>query len=179
MNEAHFHVVCTRDEARKIIDNHKKYWVSNCGCRESGPGCNRSRMDVCLFFDTHMGGTGSNFKEVDNTFVEGILQEAETTHLVTRPFRYEDDKTRIQGICFCCDDCCYYFTESQNQCDKGVLIEQTDINSCEQCGQCVTVCYFGARKIFDDTLEINQENCYGCGLCTDVCPAECIQMVKR
>lgn len=62
-----------------------------------------------------MGGTGSNFNKVNKEFVEGILQKAETTHLVTRPFRYEDNKTRIQGMCFCCDDCCYYFTESQKR----------------------------------------------------------------
>lgn len=178
MSEEHFHFVCTRDEARDIIDQHDKYWVSNCGCRESGPGCNRSRMDVCLFFDTQMGGTGSNFREVDREFVESILKEAEDTHLVTRPFRYEDDKTRIQGICFCCDDCCYYFAKPSAEVDKGVYIEKTN-DDCTNCGTCVDVCYFDARTMEDDTLKIIRDNCYGCGLCVEVCPETCIHMVKR
>ena len=179
-DELHFHFVCTRDEAHEITDQHDRYWVSNCGCRESGPGCKRSRMDVCLFFDTQMGGTGSNFREVDREFVEGILKEAEENHLVVRPFRYEDDKTSIQGICFCCDDCCYYFTaESAAPCDKGTFIEETDMDACTDCAACVEVCYFGARKMTDGNLEVIQNNCHGCGLCIDVCSAGCIRMVER
>lgn len=177
--ELHFHFVCSRDEARNIVDQHSRYWVSNCGCRENGPGCSRSRMDVCLFFDTEMGGTGSGFREVDREFVEGILKEAESSHLVTRPFRYEDDKARIQGICFCCDDCCYYFRESSEPCDRGTLIENTDMGVCNNCGACVEVCYFGARTIAKDRLEVIRTNCYGCGLCLDVCPVSCIRMEKR
>jgi len=178
MTDKHFHVVCTPDEASTIIGEHAQYWVSNCGCREE-KGCNRSRIDVCLFFDTQMGGTGSHFREVDQEFVEGILKEAEDTHLVARPFRYQDDKTRIQGICFCCDDCCYYFVEpSAEPCDKGAYIEKTN-DECTHCGSCVDVCYFDARTLKDDTLAINRDNCYGCGLCVEVCPADCIHMVKR
>ncbi|MBU7025472.1 MAG: 4Fe-4S binding protein [Theionarchaea archaeon] len=178
--EVHFHFVCTRDEAREIIDQHDRFWVSNCGCREGGLGCNRSRMDVCLFFDTQMGGTGSNFREVDREFVEGILAEAEDKHLITRPFRYEDEKTHIQGICFCCDDCCYYFTaESPEPYNKGTFIEKTSTDACTHCAACVEVCYFDARKMVDDKLEVTRDNCYGCSLCVDVCPADCIQMVKR
>lgn len=178
--EVHFHFVCTRDEAREIIGSQNKYWVSNCGCREGGSGCKRSRMDVCLFFDTQMGGTGSNFREVDREFVEGILTEAEDKHLITRPFRYEDDKTSVQGICFCCDDCCYYFTEeSPEPFDKGMFMEKTDMEDCTHCAACVEVCSFDARKMENDNLEVIQDNCYGCGLCIDVCPTDCIQMVKR
>jgi ferredoxin len=181
MNEEnHFHFVCTRDEARIMIGYHSFYWVSNCGCREGGSGCSRSRLDVCLFFDPEMGGTGSGLKEVDRDFVEGILKEAEEKHLVNRPFRYEDDKTRIQGICFCCDDCCYYFTEGgSGSCGKGVFIEKTDRGSCTGCGACVEVCYFGARTLRGGSLEISRDTCYGCGLCVDVCSQGCIEMVKR
>ena len=136
-------------------------------------------MDVCLFFDPAMGGTGSGFKEVDRTFVETILKEAEKTHLVARPFRYEDDKTRVQGICFCCDDCCYYFKTGSELCDKGAFIEETDSESCIACGACVDVCYFGARTLRDEHLEIVREACYGCGLCVDVCSQGSIEMVKR
>jgi len=159
-------------------------------------------MDLCLFFDTaEMQGTGSDFKEVDREFVEGILKEAAEKHLVTRPFRYEADRTRDQGICFCCDDCCGYFKSDEWGCDPGKYIEETDMEACTQCGDCVEVCYFKARKMIDGKLVINQEGyyflkdgstnygnapkgygcygCAGCGLCLDVCPEDCIEMVER
>jgi Pyruvate/2-oxoacid:ferredoxin oxidoreductase delta subunit len=129
-----------------------------------------------------MQGTGSDFHEVDREFVEGILAEAEEKHLVTRPFRYEKDRTRDQGICFCCDDCCWYLThldEEAGACDKGRFIQQTDMDACTHCGDCVDVCYFKVRKMMDDELQVTHDKCAGCGLCFDVCPADCIEMVPR
>lgn len=184
--EPSFHYICTRKEAKEKIGAHERFFISNCGCREGGPGCERSRMDVCLFFDdAEMQGTGSGWKEVDRAFVEGILVEAAEKHLVTRPFRYNEDRIRDQGVCFCCDDCCGYFKGDEWGCDPGIYIEQTDMNACTLCGECEKVCYFGARKIIDGKLEITREKndecygCAGCGLCLDVCPEDCIRMVER
>jgi hypothetical protein len=75
-------------------------------------------MDVCLIFNPDDPGSGSGKKEVTLTEVMGIVQEAEEKHLVARPYR---DKTRTvtDGICFCCDDCCGYFLDPSERCDKG------------------------------------------------------------
>jgi ferredoxin len=175
---SHFHYVATRAQAAALIAAHDKFWVSNCGCREGGPGCNHSRLDVCLFFDPQMGGTGGNFREVDRAFAEGILREAEEKHLVCRPFRYDKDRTRTQGICFCCE-CCGYFPVEEDACDRGRFRERTDITACSQCGACADVCYFGARAMTDGELAVASEKCYGCALCLDVCPEGCIEMVAR
>ena len=175
-----FHYIATLEEAERIVRDHDRFWVSNCGCREGGPGCKRSRVDLCLFFDnSDIKGTGSNFHEVDHEFVDGILKEAKEKHLVSRPFRYENDRTRNQGICFCCDDCCEYFKGSDYPCDKGKFIEKTDREACTDCGDCEDVCYYSARTMADGKLELNRDNCAGCGLCRDVCPVDCIRMVER
>jgi ferredoxin len=180
-DEPHFHYVATRQEAEELIAQAKRFWVSNCGCREKGPGCGRSRLDVCLFFDPQMGGTGSDFREVDAAFVAGIMEEAADRRLVARPFRYEHDKTRTQGICFCCDDCCYYFRgeEEMAECDKGRYVVRTDERACAGCGTCTEVCHFGARALEGDALSVDDEACYGCGLCADVCPEGCVTMAER
>ncbi len=178
--EPHFHYVATLAEAKELIAGADKFWVSDCGCRAGGDGCGRSRVDVCLFFDAQMGGTGANFREVERDFALGIVKEAEDKRLVARPFRYEDDKSRTQGICFCCDDCCWYFREEGvSECDKGKFVERTDMDGCNHCGECVEVCYFGAREVEDDTLAVARDDCFGCGLCADVCPEECIEMAAR
>jgi ferredoxin len=176
--EQPLHYVCTHEEAMKLIETHTEFWVSNCGCRESKSECRRSRMDLCLMFSGDQNSSGSNKHRISIEEVKSIMEEARTKKLVTRPFRSEDrDKT--DGICFCCDDCCGYFLNRDEDCDKGQYIELTDMYKCVHCGACVSVCYFQARRIEDGCLEINRSECYGCGLCLGECPAHAIKMVKR
>jgi NAD-dependent dihydropyrimidine dehydrogenase PreA subunit len=174
------HFVCTRSEARNIVDGHERFWVSNCGCREIRGKCERSRIDVCLQFYEKTAAGDSGLKEISRDQVEAVLMEAETQHLVTRPFRDEQTKSRVEGICFCCDDCCGYFVDPGGyECEKGAFTERTIMDRCTHCGLCADVCYFGVRKMIGGMLLIHENSCYGCGLCLDVCPERCIEMVER
>jgi NAD-dependent dihydropyrimidine dehydrogenase PreA subunit len=174
------HYVCTRDEATRVIDRHTRFWVSNCGCRELRGNCIRSRIDVCLQFREKTAASDSGLREITRADVADILREAETRHLVTRPFRNEQKMEETDGICFCCDDCCGYFTDPGGYiCDRGAQIEHTDLDACTDCGECAKVCYFGARKMSGGTLVLHRDDCYGCALCTDVCPETCIEMAAR
>ena len=176
-----FHYVCTWEKAKKIASRHPRFWVSNCGCREKRDVCSRSRIDLCLTFrEDSPGSGGSGRKEISMVELGEIFHEAKAKHLVTRPFRNEKNMTLTDGICFCCDDCCEYFLNlDETRCDKGASIEKTEKDDCNNCGECVQVCFFGARKMEEEELVVNQNDCYGCGLCTDVCPEYCIQMVPR
>ena len=174
------HYVCTHNEAKELINKHNKFWVSNCGCREGNENkCQQSRIDVCLSFSETDEASGSDRKPVDRTFADGIMKEAEDKNLVTRPWRSED-RTKTEGICFCCNDCCGYFvTPDKYACDKGKYIEKTNMAECTHCGVCEDVCCFKARRMTDDKLEVNREKCYGCGMCVDSCPVECIVTEKK
>ncbi|MGB2696914.1 MAG: 4Fe-4S binding protein [Candidatus Zixiibacteriota bacterium] len=176
-----FHYVCTREEARQLVGQYERFWVLNCGCREARKeGCSRSRIDLCLMFRSDITGSdGSGKKEISRAELEEIFQEARDKHLVTRPFRNDKDRSQTEGICFCCDDCCAYFLDPTEKCDKGELIEKTEQDNCTNCGECVEVCYFKARKMEEDKLQVDQKECYGCGLCVDVCSEGCISMVER
>jgi len=173
------HYVCTRDEARELVQGIERLWVSNCGCRERRAGCKRSRVDVCLMFQPEFSSTDAGVKPVSADFVDELLREAETKHLVTRPFRGFENRSRTDGICFCCDDCCGYFLDDDEPCDKGASKETTDLDQCTHCGLCVDVCYFRARSMKDGGLVVREDACYGCGLCVDVCPESCVRMVPR
>jgi len=181
MSEEKFnmHYVSTREEAKDLVSKFKSFWVSNCGCRESRGKCSRSRMDVCLMFRSDFPPTGSGFRELTRKDVDEILKEAKDKHLVSRPFRNEKNKAQTDGICFCCDDCCGYFLNPEEKCDKGKSIEKTDQEICNNCGDCAQVCYFKARQMNSEELRVDQDKCYGCGLCQDVCPLVCIEMVSR
>ncbi|HEX7402131.1 MAG TPA: 4Fe-4S binding protein [candidate division Zixibacteria bacterium] len=176
-----FHYVCTWDEAKKLTGQHNRFCVENCGCREKKEGgCTRSRMDLCLMFRGDVQtSSDSNKKEITRVEVDEILREAKEKHLVTRPFRNDKDRTVTEGICFCCDDCCGYFLDPTEVCDKGIFIEKTGWDKCTHCGICADVCHFKARIMNEGKLSVDQNNCYGCGLCLEVCPEDCISMASR
>lgn len=111
--------------------------------------------------------------------VDDLLREAAERFLVPRPFRNEDDPARTDGICFCCDDCCFYHLKPEEPCDRGDFVEETDPDLCTACGSCVDVCYFDARILDDDELVTRPADCVGCSLCTVVCPTEAVEMVRR
>lgn len=178
-NELYFHYVSTHEQAEDLIRQNENFWVSNCGCRENAGNCKQSRIDVCLCFNEYDSGSGTDFHQVDKKFAEELMREAKQKNLVTRPFRDEKDFSQTGGICFCCQDCCGYFTDPAEKCDKGIFIEKTDPEVCNDCGLCVEICYFGARTIKNGKLQLNRENCYGCGLCIKNCPLQCIQMINR
>ena len=173
------HYVCTHEQARDLVDSHTRFWVSNCGCREGRAGCARSRIDVCLMFSGDSEASGTGKKEIDARGAQAILEEARDKKLVARPFR-DDARCGTEGICFCCDDCCGYFLNPEEKCDKGELVAETDLEACTDCGACTDLCHFQARSMdAQGKLAVDAEACYGCGLCRTACPEDCIQMVER
>jgi electron transfer flavoprotein alpha subunit len=49
---------------------------------------------------------------------------------------------------------------------------------CIGCGACVDVCPFGALKLIDDIATVNDQ-CTACGACLDVCPVEALKLPER
>jgi Na+-translocating ferredoxin:NAD+ oxidoreductase subunit B len=172
------HYVCTHAEAERLIRASSWFSISNCGCRESRGGCGQSRMDVCLSFDPGDPGSGSGCRPVGLEEALEVLAEARAKRLITRPWRTADRKGTA-GVCNCCSDCCGYFTDENEHCDKGSMIEQTDMATCTHCGACAPECSFGARVMSDGGLSIDRDRCFGCGLCVDSCPVGCITMTGR
>jgi dihydropyrimidine dehydrogenase (NAD+) subunit PreA len=53
------------------------------------------------------------------------------------------------------------------------------VEKCSKCYSCITACSdsgFNAISIVDEYPAVDESRCDGCGLCTCVCPQECIEM---
>jgi len=173
------HYVCTKSEAENLIKKQKKFGMTICRCRKAKGACKRSRKDVCLYFIEDSSNKKYSPKEISPAAAKDILNEAREKHLVSRPFRDEKTLSRTTGICFCCDDCCWYFLYGNEECNKGKFMEKTDMKKCASCGACVKFCYFKARELKNKKLKVNQDKCYGCGICAEICPEKSVKMTKR
>ena len=55
----------------------------------------------------------------------------------------------------------------------------TDISLCDDCGDCVDRCQFGAREMANGSLSFNPGLCFGCSLCVSTCPTNAITLVDK
>jgi Pyruvate/2-oxoacid:ferredoxin oxidoreductase delta subunit len=174
------HFICTREEAKKLISKQTNFWVSNCECKLYNTNPNRvESMDVCLLFKETNDLGWKDLQKISKEDVLELLLVAKQSHTIMKAFRNQNLLKTIGGICFCSHECFGYFKEKNATYDKGKSIEKTDFTRCSNCGVCINICEFHARKMVDDKLKVDHTACYGCGLCADVCPMECIDMVSR
>jgi electron transport complex protein RnfB len=172
-----FHFVCTHQEAEELIRAQAELWISDCGCRASAKDKCRSRTDLCLAFFKEPVSGGANLRPAKLADALEVLAETDRHHLVTRPFT--DGAGKVKGMCICCDCHCDYFHDPSlaGSCAPGRFVAVSDEATCDGCGVCVPVCYFGARS--KEGALVDSARCAGCGLCVEVCPAGATAMEKR
>lgn len=59
---------------------------------------------------------------------------------------------------------------------SGLDVADKNDEKCVGCGKCLEACRYGA---FDDDFKLRKDRCEGCAVCTIVCPADALKMVKR
>jgi NAD-dependent dihydropyrimidine dehydrogenase PreA subunit len=67
---------------------------------------------------------------------------------------------------------------------KGEYVSLVNRDACDGCGgapRCQSRCIFGALKFSPTTnkVHVNQMQCWGCGLCSSVCPNDAITLIPR
>ncbi len=170
----------TLEEIEKILKNAKIISVENCACRTRERNCEYP-MEVCIGLDDLARycikrGIG---KEI--TFKEAldIIKLAEDKGLVHMTANSDNPNV----ICNCCTCCCSLMkavieTGNKKALAKSRYRAQIDDSLCDDCLICTEACHFECLVDKNGKLYQNTENCYGCGLCTRVCPQRAIKLVE-
>jgi dihydropyrimidine dehydrogenase (NAD+) subunit PreA len=66
---------------------------------------------------------------------------------------------------------------------KKDVVASIDAEACTLCGMCYYACRDGGHQAYelsgDGPPVPDSDKCYGCGLCVEICPVECISLVPR
>ena len=54
-----------------------------------------------------------------------------------------------------------------------------DQSLCTMCGKCIDLCRFDAIHLKEGNMEISEISCDGCFLCSRICPANAIEMIRN
>lgn len=187
-------IVMPSDIIKSVINKAEDIVIMNkCLCRNSTE-CNDYPRDLgCIF----MGKTTKKISRKhcrEVTSAEAIehidkCNDAGLIHIMGRNrmdsvwmgVRPEDE---LLTICNCCPCCCLWRVYPnlsdtiQNDFYKlpGVSIE-LDIDECVGCGKCEEVCFAKCISIENSKAMIDEDVCIGCGQCSNNCPTNAIKLI--
>ncbi|MHA1343454.1 MAG: ATP-binding protein [Promethearchaeota archaeon] len=175
-------------EIFEIISRSKVFGIGKCYCRTKHKRCDNP-IYTCILLGIKAGRSlyeinyrDVAFEKVSKDKIIDILKMCDDAGLVHQLI-YFPDPNYYYVICICCTCCCEaihnYKTFLVPKIVKSDFIEQTNRKICVNCGSCVSICPFDARKIIEGELVISKNNCFGCGVCIRKCPENAIQLIKR
>jgi len=193
-NENALHVL-DYERASEVIKTASQRGVGICYCRHKmqhkGRACD-APMDICMTFNTTATSLikHGHARQVD--VVEGLelLQLAYEHNLVQFG---ENVRQRVNFICNCCACCCEALIAARrfallNPIHTTNFIPEIDIDNCNGCGKCVSICPVEAmtlvsandpHKPLKKSAKLVADLCLGCGLCVRACPQTCISLKSR
>ena len=174
-----------------IEESSYRFIMDFCICRES-MDCKNYPIDLgCLFMGeaarripSELGRSAS--KEEALAHVKRC-REAGLVHLIGRDKLDETwlgvgSKIPLVTVCNCCECCCLwrmrpYLNNSLSSTIKRMPGVEIKVNdNCTGCGVCTEdVCFLDGIKIKDD-IAVLSDDCVACGRCADRCPHDAIEI---
>jgi len=169
-----------------------RFIMNFCLCREAMQCKNHSTSLGCLFMGESAKkiplklGTPASKKEalahVEKCRKEGLI------HLIGRD-KFDEtwlgvgSKIPLITVCNCCNCCCLYrmlpyLDDTLSSTVKKMPGVKIKINeNCTGCGACTEgVCFIDAMKI-KDGIVVNSDSCLVCGRCVEICPNNAIEVI--
>ena len=167
------------DEMLDFIDRQgdRPVYLNVCDCKSLTGKCGLPTK-TCI-----------TYKDGINTFADRGLSERIDPKRA-KEIVMEADKSGLMhtcnpnGICNCCDDCCYLFRGQALLQSYGIwpataYIVEMDSDACVKCGLCEKRCRMHVFEKIDGQIKMNVHHCAGCGLCVNSCPKKALKLVER
>jgi ferredoxin len=160
--------------------------VADCICRKEqklvGKGCD-APTDNCLMFG-HWArfyvGNGLA-RQVSQEEALEVLDKAAEAGLV-----HCSGNTQMghMAICNCCGCCCGVLRgithlKNPGAVAKSEFILNLNTEECIGCGACIDRCQVKALELQDDIAVVDRERCIGCGVCVMTCPVEALSLERK
>ena len=165
--------------AKSYIQKSSHLALVNCLCRSTFRKCNKP-IEVCLalndkaeFFISQ--GIGERISVQDGLEILDISEKNGLVHSI-------NNVENPDYLCNCCECCCVFIQALKKlgiytSMGKSGFIARLKTEKCNLCGLCVDKCIFGAIIHENENIMINQDECFGCGLCAYHCPQSAIQLI--
>ena len=173
------------DVISEMLKGVKLIAISNCYCRSAkqviGDPCQHP-LETCFYFDelAQMKLQTDYARQIDYDEAMQILYECETHGLVHNVSNCEGE---IQTLCNCCECSCAVLKAwtrgMRNTTSPSRFVIQLDSDKCTLERDCIDACPAGALQVFNETLEIVEGECLGCGLCIPACPKDALHLELR
>jgi Na+-translocating ferredoxin:NAD+ oxidoreductase subunit B len=177
--------VLAYERAEELVRSHRHFTVAPCICRRErrlvGEGCNKP-LETCLSF----GGAADFYQRrglgraISQQEALDILQQAEHAGLVLQP----GNSQKATFICACCGCCCGVLRTLKRQPQPARLVSSPFVaaltpHACLGCGICTDRCQMEALQMVDDKAVLDLDRCIGCGLCVTTCPGHALALVRK
>jgi ferredoxin len=179
-------------EALEAVDAATEHAVTLCDCRTIVMACNRE-VEACIRLNEGATATVERGmgRKLTREECHQLVIDLDRKGLMHTGDRSWKERGTNFGFCSCCACDCYPIMAGislgmQKQWPRCHYVAVFDEAKCNQCGQCVNRCHFSAFHHTDERVKINshevkrvaldQEKCWGCGLCSTGCPNGAITM---
>jgi len=173
----------------EMLEEAKSFRVLDCICRKEqsimGKPCEHT-LEVCLSFSKEEGAYDyfsrggriiskqEAFKIIDQTENEGLIHNV-----------FYNVKEGYGAVCNCCSCCCGVIRSMKQYGGTHSLassnyIAVIDTDECTSCGICADErCQMDAISENEDSYQVVNNLCIGCGVCTITCPVEAITLAQK
>jgi ferredoxin len=176
-------IIIPPDKAFEILKKAEKVFVRNCPCRVQARLCPPDTREVCLLFENASQEDLQKARSIDKNEALAILKTTLKRNVIYTLF-YSADHQKATEICSCCTCCCRSIRDKEGKGNYHKLLQSeyvavTDEDLCTGCGTCEESCFFKARQVISGIMQLNAEQCYGCGRCIPFCPEGAIKLERQ